>query len=98
MDKKDPGYIAHARYQKLINRMWVFFKEVKASDCAGLAGQGPKTEYTHLHRNIKKKGGKPPADYTAVEMMIDFKLEMGRHNYDDAIPLYYSLKRMLNWE
>lgn len=84
--------------ERLIGRMQKFAREVKAEDCAGLAGQGPRTEYKHQHKSMKRKGGKPPADYTAVEMLIDLQIELKRNNFDDAIPLYYALKRMLNYD
>lgn len=85
------------RRQQLINRMWAFHDRVRPEDCAGLTGQGEKVQYKHKHKSIKRHGGKPPADYTAVELLIDFKIAMKAKSYEEAIPVYYQLKRMLNW-
>lgn len=81
---------------KLVRRIERFLSTITASDCAGLTGQGEKVQYTHSHKSMKFKGGKPPADYSAVEMLIDLRIEYNRQNIDDAIPLYYALRRMLN--
>jgi hypothetical protein len=84
-----------SRQQALIGRMISFSNAVKASDFAGLSGSGEKVQYTHVHKSMKVKGGSPPRDYDAVEMMIDFQSAISQQNYDQAIPLYYSLKRLL---
>jgi hypothetical protein len=83
---------------RLIRHMEKFAREVKASDCADLKGDPrEKTQYTHSHKALKLKGGHPPRDYTAVELLIDFKIEMNKENYDQAIPLYFQLIRLLKW-
>lgn len=86
------------RRQRLINNMHKFATEVTASDCAGISGQGQKVEYKNVHKSMKKKGGSPPKDYTAVEMLIDFKAAMKAAQYDEARPLYFGLRRMLGWD
>ena len=86
------------RFQRLIRHMHEFNSLVKTEDCAGLSGRGEKVQYKHQHKSMKYKGGNPPRDYSAVEMLIDFRRYMSLANYQEAIPLYYSLRRMLNWE
>lgn len=80
----------------LIRRMWKFYYNTTAADCAGLTGQGEKVQYTHDHKAYKRKGGKPPADYSAVEELIDFKLHMDRSEFDEAMAIYHPLKRLLH--
>lgn len=74
-----------------------FAKTITAEDCAGLTGQSEKTQYKNKHKSRKIKGGSPPKDYTAVEMLIDFKQAMKEQNFEEAVPLYYSLKRLLGY-
>lgn len=82
---------------KLITRMWTFYNTVTADDCAGISGQGQRVQYTHKHQSAKVKGGSPPKDYTAVEVLVDFRKAMDSSKFEDAIPLYFSLKRMIGW-
>jgi hypothetical protein len=75
-----------------------FAKTVTAKDCAGISGQGAKVQFTHLHNSMKQKGGHAPKDYTAVEMLVDFKSHLQKAEYDEAMPLYFGLRRMLGWD
>lgn len=80
-----------------LESMWKFYREVSAKDCAGLRPLSEKVQYVHEHKSMKLKGGRPPRDYDAVELLVDFKKAMDNDNLDEAIPLYYILKRWLNW-
>lgn len=83
--------------QKLINRMWKLYNSVTAEDCAGLSGQGEHTQYKKPSRNLKQKSsGKQPADYNAVECLVDFKAAMDKNNYAEAVPFYFHLRRFLH--
>ena len=86
------------RRARTIRHMVEFSKIIKASDCAGISGQGDKVQFTHLHDSMKQKGGHAPKDYTAVEMLVDFKAALLQGKYDEAIPLYFGLRRMLGWD
>lgn len=84
--------------QKLINKMWRFNQLVKTEDCAGITGHEEPTQYTEKHKSLKRKAsGKQPADYNAVELLVDFRAAMNAGNYEEAVPLYFHLRRMLNW-
>jgi hypothetical protein len=43
-----------------------------------------------------KKGGKPPVDYTAVELLVDMKSDLIKGNYRAAYQAYVTLKRLTN--
>lgn len=86
------------RRARLISNMHRFAKEIKASDCAGISGQGQKVQYTHQHNSMKQKGGHAPKDYTAVEMLVDLQKALEAKSYEEAMPLYFGLRRMLGWD
>jgi hypothetical protein len=83
------------RRSALLDRMRRFAQSVSANDFAELTGQGEKVQYNNVHKSMKTKGGKPPFVYTAVEMLVDFQRAMSKDLFDEALPLYYSLKRLL---
>jgi hypothetical protein len=42
-----------------------------------------------------RSGGHPPADYTAVEMKVDLQLAIELDDWNSALSLYYTLRRMI---
>lgn len=43
-----------------------------------------------------RSGGKPPVDYTAVEILVDMQADLLRGNYRGAYRAYVTLKRLTN--
>ena len=43
-----------------------------------------------------KRGGKPPVDYTAVELLVDMKSDLLNGRYREAYMAYVLLKRLTN--
>lgn len=86
------------RRARLITNMHRFSKQITSADCAGISGQGEKVQYTQVHKDMKRKGGHSPKDYTAVEMLIDFRAALEKADYEEAMPLYFGLRRMLGWD
>lgn len=84
---------------KLMNRMWDMYNTVQASDCAHIGQNQVKTQYSKPGRNLKRKSqGKQPAEFNAVETLVDFKAAMRDHKFDEAVHFYFQLRRALNWE
>ncbi len=91
--------MARGDYGRLIRRIRRFAGEVTSEDCAGLVPTGEPIRYLHpLERPHKHHGGNPPRDYTAVEILVDLQAAVQKDNFEEAIPLYYRLRRMLNWD
>lgn len=84
------------RRARLINKMYQFVNTHSAADFGGLAPPREQTQYKHSNRStIKKKGGNPPADFFYVEEFIDLQLHLEALEYDEAIPLYFKLRRLV---
>ena len=86
-----------AELLRLVRRMRRFSRRVTVEDCAGISRGGEKTQYLHRHRNLKYSSGKPPVDYTAVELLVDFRAALSQESYYEAAQLYFQLKRLLGW-
>jgi hypothetical protein len=86
------------RRNRMIEWMHLFNSSISAKDFAGLVGNGEKVQYTCMHKSMKVKGGRPPMDYTAIEMLVDFRHALRSGFYEDAIPLYYSLRKLLHMD
>lgn len=53
-----------------------------------------KTQCTHRRPSLKKKGGRPPVDYAAVEEISDLRDAWSSGNVKEAIVLYAKLSRI----
>jgi hypothetical protein len=78
----------------------IFLDKFDISDCAGLSGQqSEKTVYENYGgQGQKKKGGRPPKDYTAVEVYVDLQLAVDRLDWLEAVKCYHKLIRLLGME
>ena len=57
-----------------------------------------KPQYTHLHRQMKRKGGNPPRDYRVAEMVCDLERMLKNPSpmqTGSIISLYYQITRLL---
>lgn len=81
-------------WTRLCQRMHELCNQLSATDFAGIQPQREKTQYTHSHKQIKRKGGRPPIDYSAVEHFVDLQLHLSRGEYNQALPLYYYIRRL----
>lgn len=65
----------------------------------GLGPSGTKTEYKNLHGNGRGGGSRTlqPIDHRVTELWIDFEAAVNRQNWAEATPLYYRLKRVINY-
>lgn len=68
---------------------------VKVEYFAGLNIPTEKVPYKHNHKQYKRKGGKPPIDFQAVECWIDLQIAMDARDYKAALPLYFFLRRLI---
>ncbi len=73
-----------------INNM-IRYSQRSASDLFAGIGPGEKTQYSHKHQQMKKKGGRPPKDYELTEAFCDFCRLVQKGHYREALPLYYYL-------
>lgn len=80
--------------EKLIRRMRAFARDLNSEDLVLLNPYVEKVEYKYVHKDMKKKGGTPPRDYTAVESLIDLRSHLSRGEYQKALPVYYYLRRI----
>ena len=84
--------------ESLFADMLEFRKAMKAEDFAEVhAPLDEKVQYTHSHKDMKKKGGHPPKDYQLVDTFIDFCKAFDGGDVQEALTLYLYLKRMLNY-
>ena len=75
-----------------INNMIQYSKK-SASDLFAGMGPGEKTQYSHKHANMKRKGGnRPPREYELTEVFCDFCRYVQLGQYGEALPLYYYLR------
>ncbi len=57
-----------------------------------------KPQYTHLHRQMKRKGGNPPRDYQVAELVCDLERMLKNPSpmqRGSIISLYYQITRLL---
>ena len=85
----------HSVPDKLITRMNRWRKKTKAAQFGGVALDIEKTEYKKKGKNMKRKGGKPPIDFRLVEDFVDFQIALDNEEYDQAVPLFFKLKRIV---
>jgi hypothetical protein len=83
-------------YERVYQNIALFLQKVTVDDLAGLVTPvEDRVQYRHSHKGIKRKGGKPPKDYLAVEVLTDLRQHFQRGELDEALPLYYQLKRLM---
>lgn len=90
----------HQERLRRISAMERFVARLTTDDLVSITPISEKIQFKHVHKSMKKKGGSPPKDYTAVEIKCDLEIALKTNNYEEALPLYYTLKRMLgyyNW-
>lgn len=80
---------------KIYERLLRFSREHSGTDFAGLSAQTERTQYTELHRSMKRKGGRPPHDFALVEDLIDFQKLVKEGKLEEALPYYYRLSRLV---
>jgi len=98
MTKHATRYHRRLAFSVLVSKMEVFAAELTAEDFAYLPiDPNKKTQFTRRHAPRKYKGGKPPMSYQGIEDWIDLRLHLQREEFIEAIPIYYRLKRLLNW-
>jgi len=85
------------KQQRRIDGMKRFIESTKATDFANLQSQTERTQYVHDHKAMKRKGGSPPKDFTAIEMFVDLQRAVDDEKYTEALPLYFALKKMLGY-
>jgi len=56
-----------------------------------------KTIWTCYHKNIKRKGGRPPVDYRAIEIKVDLEEAYNQGDPEQARPLFFQLRRLVNF-
>lgn len=57
-----------------------------------------KPQFTHLHRQLKRKGGNPPRDYQVAELVCDLERMLKNPSptqMSSIISLYYQITRLL---
>jgi hypothetical protein len=83
----------------LLQRIRGYVNNVRAhaGELALLSPKGPddKTQWKSKHKNLKKKGGRPPVDYSAIEMLSDLETALAERNVRQALVLYGLLNRIL---
>lgn len=58
---------------------------------------GQKVQYKHQpSRHIKSKGGKPPIDFTAVELRVDLEIAYKAGDMPNMRLNYYKLRRLIS--
>lgn len=81
----------------VIIRVRSYLALVETMDVSQLIPRGPdaKTHFEHRHKNLKKKGGRPPVDYSVVEQITDLRIAYNNGNWKQALVLYIVLSRVL---
>ena len=79
----------------IIEKMIQFVEKHSGGDFGGVRPPVDQTQYKKPGKAIKRKGGKPPVDYYYVEEFVDLQLMLERGEWEEAIPLYYKLKRLV---
>lgn len=88
----------HSRlWSKLSEKLSQFAKELDELDLSDLGSISEKVEYKQYHKARKMKGGRPPRDYLVVEAKVDFQRMVSEGKYDEALPLYYYLRKHLGF-
>ena len=85
------------KHRRRIQSMKHFVRTTKATDFANLQSLTERTQYVHDHKAMKRKGGSPPKDFTAIEMFVDLQRAVEADLLDEALPLYFQLKKMLGY-
>lgn len=104
--KEDAALLSSSRTVGVVGRARRLVGRLDAEDLSMLQVREP-SEYAkkgkgkwRIHvKPIKKKGGNPPADYSAVETLVDLEEELAKEWPDrrKVIPLYMRLKAMVNY-
>lgn len=73
-----------------------FAAGLKAADLSDLRVPPVANPKKGKSSGISRKGGSPPIEYTAIEMLVDMKIALRDHEWKDAYTLYIQLKRITN--
>lgn len=55
-----------------------------------------KTQYTELHRQLKRKGGSAPRDYILVEVLADLDIALNQGDFLQVAVLLSQARRLIN--
>lgn len=84
--------------QGMLARMTWLANHLTSEDLANLSYREEKPIYLGPQRaSGGYKGGKPPVDYQAVEVLVDFQAALREGQYEAAIGPYYQLIRLTNF-
>lgn len=82
--------------QVIINQMYEIANTVKAEDLVGVRMASEQTEYTETRtKSFKKKHFSAPAEYGAIEALIDLRASLAAGDFKEAFQPYVYLKRLL---
>lgn len=84
------------RHQKLVSNLYKFIETHSGADFGGITPNNiEKTQYTHVTKGYKRKGGKPPIDFSLTEQFVDLQLLVQQGQISEALPIYFHLRNLI---
>lgn len=82
--------------EKLIRKMENLVRRVTAEEIAGISRENT-SDQSRGAGGSRQPSYSPPPEYNAIEMLLDLGRALDQGEYREALPLYFGLKRLLNY-
>lgn len=78
-------------------QMIEFIRELRVEDLSGIKVPAEANPVKGERSRVSgHKGGKPPVDYSAVEILVDLRSALHDGDFRSAYSMYITLKRLTN--